>query len=91
MEAYTKWTGQATSPYTLYEQLVRAGEMAQRVPKGPTFLDIPIETMVHDWSPPAKMRKVPTAPKTQPTNESISMLVELITNSKNPRICIPRT
>lgn len=86
VEAYTKWTGQATSPYTLYEQLVRAGEMAQRVPKGPTFLDIPIETMVHDWSPPAKMRKVPTAPKTQPTNESISMLVELITNSKNPMI-----
>ena len=32
VEAYTKWSGQATSPYTLYEQLVRAGEMAQRVP-----------------------------------------------------------
>lgn len=38
---FVKWSGQATSPYTLYEQLVRAGEMAQRVPKGPTFLDIP--------------------------------------------------
>jgi len=86
VEAYTKWTGQATSPYTLYEQLVRAGEMAQRVPKGPTFLDIPIETMVHDWAPPAKMRKTPPAPKTQPTAESISQLADLIANSKNPMI-----
>lgn len=51
---FVKWSGQATSPCTLYEQLVRAGEMAQRVPKGPTFLDIPIETMIHDWTPPAK-------------------------------------
>ena len=86
VEPFTKWSGQATSPYTLYEQIVRAGEMAQRVPKGPTFIDVPIETMVHDWTPPAKIRKVPAAPKNQPTPESISHLAELLSNSKNPLI-----
>lgn len=86
VDAFTKWSGQATSPYTLYEQLVRAGEMSQRVPKGPTFLDIPIETMIHDWKPPEKMRKVATAPKTQPSAESIRQLAELISQSKSPLI-----
>lgn len=86
VDPFTKWSGQATSPYTLYEQLVRAGEMAQRVPKGPTYLDIPIETMIHDWSPPAKNRKVAPAPKTQPTPEAITELAELLSNSKNPLI-----
>ena len=86
VEPFTKWSGQATSPYTLYEQLVRAGEMAQRVPKGPTFLDIPIETMIHDWNPPEKLRKVPAAPKTQPTADSISRLADLLAKSDNPLI-----
>ena len=85
-DPFTKWSGQATSPYTLYEQLVRAGEMAQRVPKGPTYLDIPIETMIHDWTPPAKNRKVAPAPKTQPTPEAISKLAKLLSDSNNPLI-----
>ena len=86
VEPFTKWSGQATSPYTLYEQLVRAGEMAQRIPKGPTFLDIPIETMIHDWSPPSKIRKVPPAPKVQPAADSVGRLVELLAKSANPLI-----
>ena len=86
VEPFTKWSGQATSPYTLYEQLVRAGEMAQRVPKGPTYLDIPIETMIHDWTPPAKLRKVATAPKTRPTDESVNKLAELLSRSNSPLI-----
>ena len=86
VDPFTKWSGQATSPYTLYEQLVRAGELAQRIPQGPTYLDIPIETMIHDWSPSAKIRKVPAAPKLQPTPESISNLAELLVNAENPLI-----
>ena len=60
--------------------------MAQRIPKGPTFLDIPIETMIHDWSPPFKIRKVPPAPKVQPAADSVNQLVELLAKSANPLI-----
>ena len=83
---FAKWSGQATSPHTLYEQLVRTGEIAQRVPMGPAFLDIPIETMIHPWDPPEKLRTVPTAPKTRPTQESVEDLALLIESSKFPLI-----
>lgn len=86
VDPFTKWSGQATSPYTLYEQLIRAGEMAQRVPLGPTFLDIPIETMIHSWNPPQKMRRIPTAPKTQPSLELINKLSAMLISSTNPLI-----
>ena len=83
---FTKWSGRATSPHTLYEQLVRAGELAQRVPQGPTFLDVPIETMIHSWTAPDKLRAVPTAPKTRPTNDDIAELAGLIERSQSPLI-----
>ena len=84
--AFTKWSGRATSPHTLYEQLVRAGELAQRVPQGPSFLDIPIETMIHDWTPGSKMRLVAGAPKTRPADEDIAGLADLVAQSRSPLI-----
>ena len=36
--------------------------MAQRVPKGPIYLNVALEHMLHDWTPPAQAREVPTAP-----------------------------
>ena len=85
-DAFTKWSGRATSPYTVYEQMVRAGELAQRVPQGPTFMNIPIETMVHEWTPPGKLRAVPTAPKIRPSQDDIAELADLIAGSKSPLI-----
>ena len=85
-DEFAKWSGQATSPYTLYEQLVRAGELAQRVPMGPAFLDIPIETMIHPWAPPEKLRQVASAPKTRPTADAVEELAGLIEGSSFPLI-----
>ena len=85
-DTVAKWSGQATSPATLYGQLVRAGELAQRLPQGPAFLDIPIETMLHPWTPPAKLRPVPDAPRTQPTPDDIADLADLIARSQSPLI-----
>ncbi len=85
-DAISKWSGRATSPHTLYEQLVRAGELAQRVPQGPAFMDISIETMIHKWPPPAKMRLMPAAPKTRPTDAAIEELANLVAASKSPLI-----
>ena len=79
-----KWSGQATSPHTLYGQTVRAGELAQRVPQGPAFLDVPIETMIHSWTPPDKLRPAPAAPKTQPDAADIAALAELVERSASP-------
>ena len=43
VENITKWARQVTSPYTLYETIIRAGEMAQRTPKGPIYLNVALE------------------------------------------------
>ena len=48
VENITKWSRQVTSPYTLYESVIRAGEMAQRTPKGPIYLNVALEHMLHD-------------------------------------------
>ena len=50
---------------TLYNSVVRAGEMAQRTPQGPVYLNVPRETMLHDVDTSRKScAKPPPPPKT---------------------------
>ncbi|MEQ9317032.1 MAG: thiamine pyrophosphate-dependent enzyme, partial [Henriciella sp.] len=64
----------------------RAGEIAQRVPRGPTYLCVSMETMLEEWLRPEGMRKVPAAPRTQPTAEDIAKVAKLIAAAKSPLI-----
>src|SRR5436190_4843325 len=67
VEPVTKWARAVTSPYTLFDSVIRAGEMAQRAPKGPIYLNVALEHMLHDWTPPTAARDVPPAPILSPT------------------------
>ena len=86
VEPIVKWSQYVASPFTLYESVVRAGEMAQRQPMGPTYLDVPLEAMLHAWTPPAKMRKVPPAPKTQAQPQDVERVAALLINARQPVI-----
>ena len=86
MEPIVKWANQATSPATLYEQIVRAGEMAQRTPAGPTYVNVPIETMLHEWTPPDVLRDVPPAPKPRAADADIAAVARQLVAAKNPLI-----
>jgi acetolactate synthase-1/2/3 large subunit len=86
VEPFAKWARAVTSPHTLYESVVRAGEMAQRVPKGPIYLNVALEHMLHDWTPPALSREVPPAPSVQPRQDDVATVAELLRNAKNPII-----
>ena len=81
-----KWSNQASSPATLFEQLIRAGEMAQRTPQGPTFMTVPIETQLADWTPPDQIRDVPRAPRLQPSAADIEAVADLLAAAKRPAI-----
>ena len=81
-----KWSNQASSPATLFEQLIRAGEMAQRTPSGPTFMTVPIETQLADWTPPDQIRDVPRAPKTRPPASDIEAVADLLISAERPAI-----
>ena len=84
VDPVVKWSGQVSSPPTLYDTLCRAGELAQRLPKGPTYLNIPLETMLHEWTSPSRAREVPAPPRTQPEMEAIKRVAELIASSRSP-------
>jgi len=84
IQPLVKYACQASSPYTIYESIVRAGEMAQRTPVGPTYLSIPHETMVAGWSMPEHRRSVPPAPKLVSAQADIKRVAELIAKANNP-------
>ena len=86
VEPLVKWSNQATSPFTLYEMVVRAGELAQRTPMGPTYLCVPLETMLHDWSPPPLRRRAPAAVKPQARTEEVEKVAEMLLAARNPVI-----
>jgi len=84
VENVTKWARAVTSPYTLYETVIRAGEMAQRTPMGPIYLNVALEHMLHDWTPPANDRDVPAAPRVQAHPGEIEKVAALLLAAKNP-------
>jgi acetolactate synthase I/II/III large subunit len=86
LEPVVKWAQQAPAPETLYQTVIRAGELAQRSPKGPTYVCVSMETMLHDWLKPDALRKVPPAPKTRPTATDIEKIAALIAKAKCPVI-----
>lgn len=81
-----KWSTQITSHATLYNTITRAGEMAQRIPQGPVYLNCSLEAMLHEWKKPDELRRVPPAPKTQPLAQDVQEIAALIKSAKNPVI-----
>ena len=81
-----KWSGLIQSAPTLYYSVIRAGEMAQRAPRGPVFLDVPLEYMLEGWNPEDQPGRVPPASRTQPVAAELESLVEDIAGARNPVI-----
>jgi acetolactate synthase-1/2/3 large subunit len=86
VEPLVKWANQASSTETLYQQLVSAGEMAQRAPTGPTYLAVPIETMLNEWTPPANVRDAPPPSKPHAPLADIERLAGMLADARNPVI-----
>jgi acetolactate synthase I/II/III large subunit len=86
LEPLVKFAQQAPAPEILYESVVRAGELAQRQPKGPTYLCVSMETMLQGWQKPDVLRSVPAAPKSQPLYSEIESVAAKIARAKNPII-----
>jgi acetolactate synthase-1/2/3 large subunit len=71
---------------TLYEQVIRAGEMAQRDQRGPVYLGLPLEMLVAEWKRPAELRDIPAAPKLRALDGDIAEVAAMIAAAKNPVI-----
>jgi acetolactate synthase I/II/III large subunit len=86
VEPVTKWATQAGNVHTLYQHVVRAGEFAQRNPKGPVYLNVPLEVMLQPWAPPAAAREVPPPPKSRAAESDIERVASLVAAAENPVI-----
>jgi len=86
LEPVAKWATQVGSVHTVYEHVVRAGEFAQRNPRGPVYLNVPLEVMLQDWTPPEHYRQIPPAPPTQAAAADIERVAGLVASAKNPVI-----
>lgn len=86
VEPVTKWAQHVPSPHTIYEHVVRAGEFAQRTPMGPVYLNIPLETMLQEWTPREAPRTIPPAPKTRPHDADVERITKLLIEARNPVI-----
>ena len=86
VEPIVKWSDRATSSSTLYAAQMRAGEMAQRTPDGPTYLSVPVEVMLEEWNRPAKNRQAPVTPKQLSPSQDVDKVAELLVNSDYPVI-----
>ena len=84
VEPIVKYASQAGSPYTVYESVIRAGELSQRAPAGPTYLSVSTETLMDEWTPPANGRAVPAAPRVLSAPEDIERLAGLLVKARNP-------
>jgi len=88
MEPIVKLALQAPSVDSLYESVIRAGEIAQRAPRGPIYVCASMESMLQEWSKPARPRKVPPAPRMQPSPGDIDAVAALLIQAKCPVISV---
>ena len=86
VEPFTKWSSRVTSAETLYETVARAGELAQRTPKGPAFLNVPIETMLAEWTPRRGLKGRPAAPVSHPAPDAVARVADMVCRAGNPVI-----
>jgi len=86
IEPVVKYASQAGSAHVLYESVVRAGELAQRSPPGPTYLSVSTETLMEEWTPPKHARTVPDAPRVVTPPAQIDDLARRLLDAKNPLV-----
>ncbi|MDP2356859.1 MAG: thiamine pyrophosphate-binding protein [Beijerinckiaceae bacterium] len=81
-----KYATHAGLSATLYNTIFRAGEIAQRVPRGPAYVNVAIEAMLGDWKRPEGLRDLTPAPRTAPLSQDVERVANLLRNARNPVI-----
>lgn len=79
-----KWSNQAPSIETLFEMVVRAGELAQRAPAAPCYLNVPVEVLLEEWTGNASPRRSAAPGRKISPAEEIEKLVEQLCQASDP-------
>src|SRR5438477_10101344 len=90
---YTKWDNQPASVPAAYEALLRAVQMANTAPRGPTYVKLDAalqETKIGPVPPLPDVSRFQPAEPVRPDEASIAKAAQLISGAKNPAMLIGR-
>lgn len=85
-QPWTKWSQQIGDVHTLYTGVKRAGELADRAPAGPVYLNIPVEVLLDEVPRPVGPKKVVAKGRRVSVPEDIAAVADLLTGAKRPVI-----
>ncbi len=90
---YTKWDNQPASVPAAYEALLRAVQMAQTAPRGPTYVNLDAalqEAKVDPLPPLPDVSRFKAPDPVLPSPETVKAAAELLSNAKAPAVLMGR-
>jgi len=90
---YTKWDNQPASVPAAYEALLRAVQMANTPPRGPTYINLDAalqEAKIGALPPLPEVSRFEPAAPVQPEQAAIAKAAQLLSSAKNPAMLIGR-
>ena len=91
---YTKWDNQPASVPAAYEALLRAAQIADTAPRGPTYVNLDAALQEAKIGPlPAlpEVRRFKSPPAVLPSKDVVEKAAKLLSSAKNPVILAGRT
>jgi len=91
---YTKWDNQPASVPAAYEALLRAAQIADTAPRGPTYVNLDAalqEAKIGPLPPLPDVARFKSPPAVLPSPELVKKAASLLSNAKNPLILAGRT
>jgi thiamine pyrophosphate-dependent acetolactate synthase large subunit-like protein len=90
---YTKWDNQPGSVPAAYEALLRAAQIAQTAPRGPTYVNLDAalqEAKVGPLPAVPDVSRFQVPPAVLPANDTIQAAAKLLSTARNPAILVGR-
>jgi thiamine pyrophosphate-dependent acetolactate synthase large subunit-like protein len=90
---YTKWDNQPASVPAAYEALMRAAQMANTAPRGPTYINLDAalqEAKIGPLPPLPDVARFSPPPAVKPSDAVLKEAAQLLSNARNPALLIGR-
>lgn len=91
VQGYVKWANQVGGIEVLYEMLLRTTELSARAPAGPCYLNVPVEVLLTEWTPPRFAQPIAAAGRKIAAPEEIEALANRIAAARNPVVLTETT
>ena len=90
---YTKWDNQPASVPAAYEALMRAAQMANTAPQGPTYINLDAalqEARIGALPPLPDVSRFSAPPPVVPSENTVKAAAALLSSAKNPAMLVGR-